>query len=109
MNISPQMWHKISELLDTALDLSGDERDAWLRDLPTRLSPDEQDALGPLKKLLAQQARLETNDVLLASPDIQGALLADRRSNKDTSSELRPDAVVGAYRLIRELGRGGMG
>jgi eukaryotic-like serine/threonine-protein kinase len=105
MNIDPKDWRTLSGLLDVALDLNDAERDAWL----SRLSAEGAPLLEPLRHLLAQRARFATNDFLKAPPDFAGALLSERNRNQTPIAELEPGAAVGAYRLIRELGRGGMG
>jgi eukaryotic-like serine/threonine-protein kinase len=108
MNISPQSWRRVSELLETGMEMSASEREGWLNKLASTLQPDELTLLEPLKKLLAQSGRVETDDILRMPPDIAGALIAEANAPQ-SSSELCPGAEFGAYRLIRELGRGGMG
>jgi eukaryotic-like serine/threonine-protein kinase len=104
MNISPAEWARLSELLDQALDMTGEERAAWI----ARFSPDDQPLSEPLRKLLKQEARVETRDALEIPPDFAGALLAESARKLVVDGELKPDAVIGPYRLVRELGVGGM-
>ena len=90
-------WQDVFSLLDTALDLAPDARAAWL----AALSP-EQSRLTPLlRQLLQAQADISTSDFqctppcfMLAPPPV-GALLVAQ-------------ALVGPYRLLREIGQGGM-
>jgi tetratricopeptide (TPR) repeat protein len=87
--MTPQAWARLTELFGQALDLSADGRQALLRELGAR------DAVAATE--------LES---LLAAHDRPGEFLPD------LPSELAPDfsgRVVGAYRLIRLLGAGGMG
>mgnify|MGYP000624256656 CR=1 FL=1 len=83
---------KLNELLDTALELPADQRERWLEALP-----DEHSSLKPrLRALLARAARIETSDFLQTLPKI--------------SVEEASDAgdVIGPYRLLRQIGSGGM-
>ncbi|HYM34120.1 MAG TPA: serine/threonine-protein kinase, partial [Steroidobacteraceae bacterium] len=105
MNINPADWPRLSVLLDQALDMTSDERAVWLAQLP----PHDQPLSHSLRKLLEQQARVETRDVLQVPPDFAGALLAESTRHESFAGELTPNATIGAYRLISELGVGGMG
>lgn len=90
-------WAELSRLLDAALDLPEARRESWLAAL------DEQhDALKPrLQRLLARAAVIETGDFLARLPEFE----AFASSPHDGAA---PDSI-GPYRLLRELGRGGMG
>ena len=92
-------WRRVNALLKEALELSHDQREAWLR----RLSPDEKDLLPLLRALLARDAAAETDDFMRRSADCVWAQAVAG------SSLAIPGALVGPYRLIRELGAGGMG
>ena len=99
MKLEVTTLRKVSPLLDEALDLEGAQREEWF----VRLEKDNP-ALAPiLRDLLKDQASAETNDFLELGPQFttpnQGAHVAD----------FKPDDAVGPYRLIRELGVGGMG
>jgi eukaryotic-like serine/threonine-protein kinase len=84
---------KLNELLDTALDLPAEERERWLDKLP-----DEHSALKPrLKALLARAARIETSDFLQTLPKIGAEAVSGTGD------------IIGPYRLIRQIGAGGMG
>jgi serine/threonine protein kinase len=99
---SAQDWHQIFALLDTALDLPSPAREAWLStltDQPAHLTT-------ALRELLARQTRPETNDFLKQLP--QFTLAAVERVAFGASETAVVGGTVGAYRLIRELGRGGM-
>jgi eukaryotic-like serine/threonine-protein kinase len=92
-------WRRLNILLREALELPLDQREAWL----SHLSPDEKDLLPLLRTLLARAAAVETDDFMRRSAD-----------NVWAQALVAPDstmsgALVGPYRLIREIGAGGMG
>jgi serine/threonine protein kinase len=94
MQIDQQTWSALSTLLDEALDLPTHiERKAWLDNLPLHAQPYR----AKLERLLAAHARTahfldEPAWFEIKAPELVGA-----------------ERVIGPYRLVRELGRGGMG
>jgi serine/threonine protein kinase len=85
-------WRELEPLLDQALDLPAEEREAWLRALSQR-SPDD---AAELQRLLA------------------GEVAADRTGFLTAGHAVRPDIgleglELGSYTLERPLGQGGMG
>ena len=99
MTMAPEALRRLSTLLDTALDLDPHERETWLGGLAG-----DDAALGPtLRDLLARQASQETADLIDRVPAFA---VSDSATD---ASELRVGDIVGAYRLERLLGRGGMG
>jgi tetratricopeptide (TPR) repeat protein len=84
----------LSRLLDQALELDAEQREAWLAALP----PDHQRHASALRDMLAAQSASDTAGPLSSLPQLD--------SNESTA---RPGDRVGAYSLIREIGRGGMG
>jgi len=104
MKIDREQWGRLSALLDAALDLDASERDAWLQQLPSDASTLKE----PLRTLLAQRARIETGE-FLKTPDFASALRLETARSQTAPLDLQVDSEVGAYRLLRELGRGGMG
>jgi len=88
----------INSLLETALALPADERDRWLRTLPP-----EHQTLEPLLSAMLARASVET-DNFMQHPI---AVTADAVLEQDTPPD-QPGDEVGPYRLIRELGTGGM-
>jgi serine/threonine-protein kinase len=96
-------WSRLDALLDEALELPIDRRRAWLE----RVARDDP-ALGErVERLLAADAA--AGDFL---DDGAEAWLRDGRAtlaHRDEGSTLDADARVGPYRVIHELGRGGMG
>jgi eukaryotic-like serine/threonine-protein kinase len=95
-------WPVISQRLDEALALAPLERNTWLDALP------ETDAIKQkLRDLLADAEDIETGDFLDTLPKL--TLDADQVTEGSTAHGAAVDAIVGPYRLIRELGAGGMG
>lgn len=98
MKIQPEDWPAVSALMDDALDLPAPLRRRWLDALPEG----QRRHRSALELLLADHARMETKDFLRTLPKAA------------VTFEAAPAAVtqggrtVGPYRLIRELGRGGM-
>jgi tetratricopeptide (TPR) repeat protein len=86
--IDPARWGALEPLLDQALELAPDARARWLSELAGR-SPE---LAADLAMLLAQEAAAEQGR-FLAGP-LQSGLAGH---------------VLGAYRLERPLGQGGMG
>ena len=100
-------WQEVFALLDTALELGPAARAAWLAGLGT-----EQARLSPLlNHLLQAHADISTNDFLRSPPTfvfaqqrVGAALAAQGRA----SVALAAQALVGPYRLLHEIGQGGM-
>lgn len=100
MKFTEQEWFALSHLLDEALALPAAERQAWLADLTA--APDR---LGStLRELLLLHAAPETDEFLKVLPRFEAEVLADA-----TAAGQHEGLVVGPYRLLRELGHGGMG
>ena len=94
--LSPERWRTVSPFLDEALDLSGEQRAAWLATIRA------QDAAlaADLRALLAEQAAVHNSGFLERSVPLPGrtALTPSLAGQK-----------LGAYRLISRIGQGGMG
>lgn len=85
-------------LLDQALDQPADQCEAWLRHL-------DADPLLPwLRELLGSRARIETAGFLRAAPVWKSDAAEPAAGPVLTAGE-----CVGAYRLVRAIGTGGMG
>jgi serine/threonine protein kinase len=90
-------WRSISHMLDEALLLPASERGRWLADLPA----EHIHLRETLRHFLELQARIEGDD-FLESPAAVSWFAAP-------TPMLSPGDVVGPYRVIEELGTGGMG
>jgi eukaryotic-like serine/threonine-protein kinase len=88
-------WARLNRLLDEALDLPETERSRWLDKLPA-----EDEALKPrLTRLLAHATA--DDGFLDRLPELDPV--------EDDDSSAGGEGTVGPYRLLRELGEGGMG
>ena len=98
-DLTAASWRTFSTLLERALELPADERLAWVESLGT-----EHEALKPaLRSVLQRSAGIDAAEWLDTLPHT--SLPAGMRDDV----ALRPQALVGPYRLLRELGVGGMG
>ncbi|MGB8694672.1 MAG: protein kinase [Steroidobacteraceae bacterium] len=98
LKIDPTIWPELSRLLDTALDLPAEQRDSWLDSLDA-----VNDALKPQLRALLAQARVETGDFLRTLPRIDEPALTHGQSSSSAGE------IIGPYRLLRQIGSGGMG
>ncbi|URI06734.1 serine/threonine protein kinase [Aquincola tertiaricarbonis] len=88
-------WPAVSDLLDEALALPPMRREAWL----DALAGPEARHRDTLRALLATQAEIETGDFLGALPPLPAT---------EATAGAVPGAIVGPYRLVSQIGRGGM-
>ncbi len=99
--LAPAQWSTLRSLLGTALDLPASARADWIERLDTQFDPFKPQlrALlahaddGATARLMATLPKVETDQFAPAADRAQEAAVAER---------------VGPYRLVRELGRGGM-
>ena len=93
--IEPAVWQTLSKLLDQYFDLPPESRSGWLESLGAEYSE-----VLPALRMLLESGPGDT--FLNTLPALDPA--AD-----PAASGFAADRNVGPYRLIRELGRGGMG
>ncbi|MBL8317359.1 MAG: serine/threonine protein kinase, partial [Burkholderiaceae bacterium] len=92
-------WPEISALLDEALALPAAERERWIESAP--IEPAE--LRDTLRRLLQAQAHVETGDFLATIAKLEPPIAAP------ATGEPAAGDAVGPYRMLREIGRGGMG
>jgi serine/threonine-protein kinase len=97
MKLGEQEWLTLSRLLDEALALPAERRRIWLDGLP-----DATERLKATLRDLLECGGAETSEFLKIVPQV------DREAIR-SSARLGQDGIVGPYRLLRQLGRGGMG
>ncbi|MBX3607138.1 MAG: protein kinase [Piscinibacter sp.] len=91
---------RVNTLLEEALELPEDEREDWLAALP----PQHHD-LRPMLRAMLSRAEVET-DTFLAQPlRVALAELPDPEAENEVD---RAGDTIGPYRLVREIGAGGM-
>jgi serine/threonine protein kinase/Tol biopolymer transport system component len=98
-----QRWQRINELLDEGLDLPPAERAEWL----DRVCGDDGALRRELEELLAADA---ASGDFLEGTTVRGDLLYDAALDRaGRRAAARIGQRAGAFRLVREIGRGGMG
>jgi eukaryotic-like serine/threonine-protein kinase len=97
MQFDPESWPRLSALMDEWLELPEDRRAAWLHSL----EPTHAELLPTLRELLSQPAPA----FLEKLPEIGDGPLDPHSA----PGSFAPGGLAGPYRLVRELGRGGMG
>lgn len=103
MNFTDREWGVLSQLMDEAMELAGPELEQWLQGLPAACPVPK----SVLRELLAGEAKETTQIFVNHWP---GGLLQTIDKVAENAPELlAPGGRVGAYRLIRQIGRGGMG
>ena len=97
MSLPADHWQRALALMDTAVTLRPEQRDAWLEEMAAA----EPQVAPLLRKLLSAHQRVETNDILATLPR------PDRKSQHQSNGEI--GAQIGPFELIELLGHGGMG
>ncbi len=96
-------WPRVSALLDMALELPAEQRISWIESATIETA----EIKSQVSALLTDTAPADA--LLCKSPDLSAALLEEAQRCQQIEIELQPDRLIGSYRLLRELGRGGMG
>jgi serine/threonine protein kinase len=100
--IDASTWKTLNRLLDEALEQPTPKLAQWLDDL----SPEFDDLKPRLRELLSRTGLIETGEFLNTLPKLE--LEPGDLANAAAHAE-QPGQVIGLYRLVRELGSGGMG
>ena len=103
--IDPKRWQRIEALMDEALDLEPGDREAHVR----KRADGDEELIAQVLKMLAASDKAETFLDNTNRSDLEAAL-ARMSSAVEEESDGDPELErAGPYRLIRKLGRGGMG
>ncbi len=97
-------WPAISQRLEEALSVDATQRGAWLDSLAETDSVKQK-----LRQLLRGGPGVETDDVLLTLPRFTLGPATSPSGVTGGEAELAAGTTIGPYRLMRELGVGGMG
>jgi serine/threonine protein kinase len=103
--LEPERWRRIEDLYHRALQMAATRRIAFLEDS----CPQDEGLRREVESLLAHDQAAEN---FIESPAVQiaGKLLADDLTIAADGATLRgDDRTIGPYRLIQQLGAGGMG
>ena len=100
--MSPQNWDKIKEIFLDAIEIDApDERADFL----TKACAGDEELRGEVEKLIVQDKEAES---LMNQPLIEESGIYDLASSINDRDPLL-GKIIGAYRLEKEIGRGGMG
>jgi len=102
LQIDASTWETLNRLLDEALEQPAAHLPQWL----DNLGPEFDELTPRLRELLSHAGALETAEFLHTLPKLE--LEPDDLADASEHAE-RPGQEIGAYRLMRELGSGGMG
>jgi eukaryotic-like serine/threonine-protein kinase len=99
-------WTAAERYLDQALELEPQQQEAWLAELDGTHPAIARTVRGLLAERDALNAAGFMSDSLFSSP--QDLALAVRAIVSEQALALKPGAIVGPYRLLHEIGHGGM-
>jgi eukaryotic-like serine/threonine-protein kinase len=101
--MTPERWQQINQIFDEALEQPAAERAAFL----TRVCAGDEELHRRVEAMLAADAQAK---LLLDRPAHEAAAeLLSAEISSTHESEILSGHTIGSYRLLREIGRGGMG
>ena len=95
--MEPERWHRIEKIFQQALELTGDERDAYV----AAAAAGDEALRGELEELLSAH---QSSGSFLDEPVVEGGI---SQLIKDQQDDYR-SRMIGPYRLLKKLGEGGM-
>ena len=99
--MNPEQWQAIHELFETALEQPVEERAAFL----TEACKGDEEMRRRVEAMLAADAR---NDLLMDRPAYQDVTILSPTPPPDDSQSFTGE-MIGVYKLIKQVGHGGMG
>lgn len=103
--VSPDRWIVIEALLDKAFDVDADKQEAFVR----KEAGSDVDLAKHVLKMLSAGEKAATFMESSDRSKLQDVLANMAASVKEDETEVEERRMVGPYRLVRKLGRGGMG
>ncbi len=101
--ISPERYQRVVDLFEQACRLSAEERPGFLKEA---CGPDAE-LQHEIESLLEHDSEGDADDGLLGQGKGMGLLASDLRADEPSGEEL--PRQIGGYRIIRQIGYGGMG
>lgn len=105
-----ESWTQLNRLLDEALELPPEDLQSWL----ARLGADDELLKARVRALLNHRSSVRASSFLESIPSLSLSSVSslgsfDARVPHPMPDDDRDGAIVGAYRLLRRIGAGGMG
>ncbi|MGH9844394.1 MAG: serine/threonine protein kinase, partial [Blastocatellia bacterium] len=104
--MTPERWKQIEEIFFSAIDLPVEERAALL----DRVCGDDRILRQEVERLLDNDEH--ASGFITHAQETADAAAATEQVGSEVPAEIEPSALhrrIGAYKLVREIGRGGMG